>query len=145
MKTIGDILTGRAPVTLTPGVTVLEAVQRMQAERVGAILVVDPKGKLVGCFTERDLMTRVLLADSDPKEVTLRDTMTTELFTASPDDRINVVASEMQARHIRHLPVQRDGELLGMLSLRDILREHLDLKRDEVRALTSYIQGEGEA
>ncbi len=145
MKSIRDILTGRKPVSLGPEATVLDAVQAMVREHVGGVLIVDAAGSALGCFTERDLMTRVVIHGFAPEDVKLATVMTQELFTAGPDERINEIAREMQARHIRHLPVLENGVVVEMLSLRDLMREHLDLKRHEVRALTAYIQGEGEA
>ena len=116
----------------------------MLEAHIGAILIVDSKGGPLGVFTERDLMTRVVVPEREPKGVQIKEVMTRELFTVSPERRINEVAREMQERHIRHLPVVEDGVVIGMLSLRDLLREHLAEKRHEVRALTAYIQGEGE-
>ena len=142
MKTIRELITGRTPMTMEGSATALEAARRMKEEHVGAVLVVDDSQALCGVFTERDLMTRIVVAGLAPDEVRLEDVMTRELFTASPDQRVNEVAREMQSRHIRHLPVVEDGTTVAMLSLRDLLREHLDAKRNEVRALTAYIQGE---
>lgn len=144
MKTIRDILTGRRPVTLGPRATVLEAVEAMVREHVGAVLVVEA-GRVLGCFTERDLMTRVVIHGHDPRVVQLAAVMTEQLFTADPEQRINEIAREMQTRHIRHLPVVEKDVVIEVLSLRDLMREHLDLKRHEVQALTAYIKGEGEA
>jgi len=95
-------------------------------------------------FTERDLMTRVIVPGADPNNIRLAKVMTKKLFTAGPDQIIRDVAREMQTRHIRHLPVIENGAVLAILSLRDLLREHLDTKRQEVQALTAYIQGETE-
>ncbi len=145
MKSVGELLVGRKPVSMTRSATALEAARLMEKEHVGSLLVLSPEGNLEGCFTERDLMTRVVGAGKDPAATPLADVMTRELFTAAPEERVNQVAREMQARHIRHLPVLEDGKVLGMLSLRDLLREHLEAKRHEVQALTAYIQGEGEA
>jgi len=144
MKTIREVLTGKALVTLPSSATVMEAAQVMGQARIGAMLIVDEHGGAAGVFTERDLMLRVIVAGKDPDKVLLSDVMTTDVFTVSPERRINQVWREMQARHIRHLPVVENDKVIGMLSLRDLLHEHLDLKRHEVKALTAYIQGEGE-
>lgn len=145
MKSIRDILSGRKPVSFAPETGVLEAVEAMVSEHVGAVLILDPDGVLLGCFTERDLLRRLVAKGLDPKDATLESVMTTELYTVSPEERINAVARAMQDRHIRHVPVVEDGKPIEMLSLRDLLREHIDLKRHEVQALTAYIQGENEA
>ena len=144
MKSIRELLSGAAPVTLPATATVREAVEKMAQEKIGAMLVANDDGRPQGIFTERDLMTRVVLPKQDPDEVTLGDVMTADVFTLSPDKRVNEVSREMADRHIRHLPVVEDGVCIGMLGLRDLLREHLSIKRAEVKALTAYIQGEGE-
>lgn len=145
MKTIGEILTGRALISVPGSTNVLEVARRMGEARVGAMLIADDGAIPRGVFTERDLMLRVIVAGKDPAKVAVEEVMTRELFTTSPERRINDVWREMHARHIRHVPVVVDGRVIGMLSLRDLLHEHLDVKRGEVQALTAYIQGEGEA
>ena len=142
MKSIRELLSGRQPITLPSSATALEAAQTMQAAEVGAMLIVNAQGEPVGVFTERDLMVRVVVPGLDTSTVELEEVMTHNLFTVPPDRRINEVAHEMQERHIRHLPVVEEGVCIGILGLRDLLREHLSAKQDEVRTLTSYIQGE---
>ncbi len=144
MKLVGELITGRPLVMLSPEATVLDAAKTMHKEHVGAVIVAESTDKLLGCFTERDLLTRVIVAGKNPADVRLADVMTTDLYTVHPQQRVNEVGREMQARHIRHLPVVDGGKLVAMLSLRDILREHIDAKRHEVQALTAYIQGENE-
>lgn len=144
MKTIGQILTGNPVVTLPTGATALEAARSMAENRVGAILVQDPGEGPVGMFTERDLMVRVVVPGLAPAEERIEDHMTRELYSVEPDLPLNKVAQEMQARHIRHLPVIRGQEVLGMLSFRDLLRAHLEVTTGEVEALTEYIHGPGE-
>lgn len=146
MKAIGELVTGPVVHTLPVETTVLEASRLMTERRIGAVLVSDAagdEGRLVGIFTERDLMSRVVVRGSDPASVRLKDVMTADLVIADPDQPLLDVAQEMQDRHIRHIPVVRDGEVVGILSLRDILRAHLEEKVKEVDALTAYIQGEG--
>ena len=143
MKSIREILTGQKPVTISPTINVIEAAKLMKEARVGALLVKDDETGALGVFSERDLMTRVVVPGLDPEQTTVRSVMTSEIFSASPDRRINDVAVEMQDRHIRHLPVIEDGVVVAMLSLRDLLRAHIAIKRSEVQELKSYIQGEG--
>lgn len=141
MKTIRELLSGKAPVALPGSTSVLEAARTMHAEGVGAMLVASPGKAPEGLFTERDLMIRVVVPGLDPATARLEEVMTRDIFTASPERRVNEVAREMQERHIRHLPVVEDGLCIGVLGLRDLLREHLNAKKDEVRDLTAYIQG----
>ena len=141
MKSIREILSGRPPETILSSGSAFEAATRMRDAEVGALLVVDDKGAAVGVFTERDLMLRVVVPDLDVRSTIMESVMSRDLYTVSPELRINAVASEMQSRHIRHLPVLENGTVIGMLSLRDLLREHIEIKRSEVQDLTSYIQG----
>lgn len=142
MKTIREILTGRKPLSKPGSSSALEAARAMQAEQVGAVLVVDAQGNARGIFTERDLMVRVIVAGKQADAVRIEEVMSTDLFQCGPERHVNEMAREMQARHIRHLPVFEDGQLLGLLSLRDLLRAHLEIKREEVRVLHAYIKGE---
>ena len=143
MKKIGELLTGRPVVTLDAEATALDAVRAMRDQEVGAVLVTEA-GRVAGIFTERDLMLRVVAAELDPGTARLGDHMSREMVSAGPERALTDIAREMQTRHIRHLPVLRGGEVVGMLSLRDVLRELLVVKRREVQDLTAYIQGEGE-
>jgi CBS domain-containing protein len=145
MKKISELLTGRDVVTVRADATVLEAVQIMGASQVGAVMILDENRAPVGIFTERDLMVRVVLAELDPAVALVEEHMTREPFYVSPERTLSDVSHEVQKRHIRHVPVVRGGEVIGLLSVRDLLRELLQIKLEEVQALKSYIQGEGES
>jgi CBS domain-containing protein len=140
MKLISELLEGRPRVTLPPHTTVLAAARVMTDYQVGAVLIVGEDGKPLGIFTERDVMTRVLVAGLDPARTLIERVMTREMFSLPPERRLIETAREMQSRHIRHLPVITNQRFLGMLSLRDILRELLNDKTREVAELTAYIQ-----
>ncbi len=142
MKPIGEILGARAIHCLPEAATVLAAVREMSQQRVGAVLVVDTDGNLAGIFTERDLMTRVVLLGRPPESVRLAEVMTRELYTASPEELVSHVARELQERHIRHVPVVEGGRVIGVLSLRDLLRMLLAVREEELVRLTHYIQGD---
>jgi CBS domain-containing protein len=116
----------------------------MDVHRVGAMLVLDAEDKLAGIFTERDLMVRVIVPGRDPAALRLDDVMTRDLFTAAPEDRVHDVAKKLQARHIRHVPIVAAGHVVGILSLRDLLAAHLEVKEREVHDLNAYIQGTDE-
>ncbi|MEM7309245.1 MAG: CBS domain-containing protein [Planctomycetota bacterium] len=142
MKSIGELLSGQHVHTLAQSSTVLDAARLMQEAHIGAILVTGEREKLVGIFTERDLMSRVVVAGHDPGTLLLEEVMTRGLVTSTPERRVTEAAQEMQDRHIRHLPVVEDGQVVGILSLRDLLRAHLEAKVQEVDHLTAYIQGD---
>ena len=89
-------------------------------------------------------MTRVVVHGTDPSAVTVEDLMTRGVFTVSPERTVADAARELQTRHIRHVPVVRNDKVIGLLSLRDLLRALLHVKQVEVTALKAYIQGEPE-
>lgn len=145
MPTIDKLLTGRPALTLPKTATVLEAARAMERDQVGCVLVVDAEGRPEGIFTERDLMIRIVCAGRDPGGVTLDEAMTADMFTAAPSKPISEVRAQLQKRHIRHVPIIAEGRVLGVLSLRDLLRHDLEQRADEVRQLTDYIQGDAPA
>jgi CBS domain-containing protein len=131
------------PATVETTATSLDAVQVMAEEGVGAVAVVE-KGELRGIFTERDLMLRVVLKGRSPKDVKTAEVMTSPPKTAPDQTTAEDALNFMIENHIRHLPiVDKDGKLLGMLSIRNLL-EHLveDLQR-ELHSLDQYLLNDG--
>jgi CBS domain-containing protein len=116
------VLKPRRAVTLRPSATVREAIGTMLNWDIGAVLVVDEVGRLVGIFSERDLLTRV----ADPL-VDHTDRPVSEFMTAAPEtvresDSLAFVLHKMDGGGYRHLPVLKDAQPLGMISVRDMLR-----------------------
>jgi CBS domain-containing protein len=120
------------------GHTVLETVQAMVARNIGAVPVLH-KGKLVGIFSERDLMKRVVAEGHDPRSTCMAEVMTDDPLTISMNEDLENCMALMRRHGFRHLPVCHDGQLVGMVSLRDILLHDLDQKDDEVRMMRAYI------
>jgi CBS domain-containing protein len=142
MGTLEKLLSGRPLLTLAGSASALDAARAMASGPVGSILIVDGERRPVGIFTERDLMTRVIVAGLDCARTRLEDVMTRELLLGRVDDSIDAAQREMQRRHVRHLPiVGRDGRALAMLSLRDLLRYDLAEREHEVEALHDYLAG----
>lgn len=123
--------------------TVLDAVGVMARARVGAVAVVE-KAELRGIFTERDLMLRVVQQQRNPGETKVRDVMTSPVATAFDKTPDAEALSLMLDRHLRHLPILgTDGQLLGMLSIRDLFQEKVeDLKR-ELDSMDQYLLNDG--
>jgi CBS domain-containing protein len=144
MPTVGDLLSGRELLTLPSSASALDAARAMTEQRVGAVLVVDGAGELQGIFTERDLMSRVVVRAIDPGAVSLREVMTCDVYSVAPDAKVCAVRKELSRRHIRHVPVVDGGRVLGMLSLRDILRADLAEAASEVHHMQGYFLGEQE-
>ncbi len=117
---VRDVMTPN-PVTAKVGETVLEAVKKMDAIGVGAIPVVDSDGNLVGIFTERDLVRRVVAKGLDPAKVRIEEVMTPNPFTIGPDDPVEEAIRIMSKVKARHLPVvDETGRLIGIISITDI-------------------------
>jgi CBS domain-containing protein len=118
---VGQLKT-REAVTLPPTMTVKQAIQVMLAHDVGAVLIVDEVGKLVGIFSERDLLTKVASPDLDYSTRPVSAFMTSNPETVRPTDTLAFVLHKMDVGGYRHLPVLKDGQPLGMISVRDMLR-----------------------
>jgi signal-transduction protein with cAMP-binding, CBS, and nucleotidyltransferase domain len=138
---IGHLLTVQDLLILEDAATVLDAARAMTARKVGAVLLTTADGSLAGIFTERDLMARVVVPGKDPARVTLREVMTRDVFSVGPDHEVAHVRGELQRRHIRHLPVVVNGRVVGILSLRDILRADIDQMSHDVQELEKYFLG----
>jgi CBS domain-containing protein len=138
MKHIVDIASDHPTYTAPRGHTVLEVVRHMSEVGVGAMPVIDD-GKVVGIFTERDLMTRVVAAGLDPDRTPVESVMTTDLVLAEAGEPYLVSLQKMQQTGCRHLPVMQDGVLVGMVSLRDLLQVEVTEKEEEVKMIVSYM------
>jgi CBS domain-containing protein len=131
MARIADVMSLRL-VAVRPEETVQVAIARMLEQGVGSVAVCDG-GRLVGMFTERDVL-RLAGQEGGLVDVKVGDVMTTALVTIAPDDELVDAARLMGERRIRHLPVVQDGNVLGLVGIRDVLRvlvEQLWREHDE--------------
>ena len=119
-RLIPDVVHGQDVLALSPETSVREAARRMADRRIGAVLVNDGN-RLVGIFTERDVMTRVVAAGLDPDRTEIRQVMTPDPATAAPEQRALDALKLMHEGGFRHLPVVEDGRAIGIVSLRDFL------------------------
>lgn len=118
----------RLPAVVPLGVSVARAVQVLLDEDVGAVLIVDAAGLLVGIFSERDLLTKV--AGAGPiDQLRVDDYMTPKPQTVDPDDKLAFALHKMDVGGYRHLPVVRDGKPVAILSVRDVMRHMTKLCR----------------
>jgi len=139
MATIRDLISNRTIHYVEPSQTVFEAANYMVNCNVGAVPVLDDT-KLVGIFSERDIMRRVVTKGRDPLTTRISDVMTTDVRMVGPSASSEEAMCLMQTHGVRHLPVCDGRTLVGFLSLRDLLRCHLDEKSGEAEAMRSYIQ-----
>lgn len=123
----------------SPDSTVSEAVQKMGRHNIGSILVISAQRDLVGIFTERDLLQRVVLPGLDPTSTLLSDVMTKDVIVVNTDTSRDEVLQIMDTKHIRHVPVSDGAQLLGVISLRDVLRFENAEKDFEIEQLRQYI------
>ena len=138
MKKLRDIMRPGFVFTVPRYATAAEATRLMAAENVGIVSVVDGD-KLVGVFSERDVTRRVVAAGLDPDGVRVGDVMTTDLVVADADEDYRSAMLKMDQANIRHLPVVSEGRLLSMLSIRDLMRVHIDHQGEELRYLHEYL------
>jgi CBS domain-containing protein len=138
-------MTNRAPVTTSPrpvvsiakDSTVMDAVRAMVDANVGATVILDA-GRLLGVFTERDAVTRVLFKELDPAKTAVAEVMTRSVVTVREDADRSSVLKLMSEHHIRHLPVvDGEGRVLTMLSMRHLLRAEVHDLRQTVWQLVA--------
>lgn len=121
--------------------SVEEAIQLMHAKKISAVLVGD-KDKTVGIFTERDVLKCYLSKEGMPfNDIPLKDVMTSDLVVARPDEELCDIMSIMIDRGIRHLPVMENDKVIGMMSIRDIVKTQVGNLKSEIHHLKDYIVG----
>jgi CBS domain-containing protein len=136
-RTIRDIIESQQPVTASGNTLVREAARIMKQRRVGAMMVVE-QGILVGIFTERDALNRVVAEGRDANVTKLSEVMTANPDTVSPNASFNAALELMHQGRFRHVPVAENGRPLGMISVRDALGPELEsfvyemLRKDQV-------------
>ena len=139
MATIRNLLINRTIHYVQPDQTVLEAARYMVDCRVGAAPVLEGT-KLVGIFSERDIMSKVVTQGLDPRTTHIAQVMSTSLRTVDPEASCEEAMLMMQSHGIRHLAVCEGSTLVGFLSLRDLLRHKLEEKSGEADMMRAYIQ-----
>ena len=143
MPTVQDILNTKSHVVhcIDPGATVLEATQKMNQHKLGA-LVVKAEDQVVGMFTERDVLRRVVGELRNPAEVKVGEVMTHEVICCSPEMDLDEVSAIMSQRRIRHLPVcDQGGRLRGMISIGDLNAFNVTQQEAQIHFLSDYIYG----
>lgn len=131
MKQLAELIENRPLVHVAMTDNVGDVARRMREKNVGAVAVLDG-GKLVGIFSERDVVTRVVAENRDAALTPIGVVMTKDLIVADPGDEIDDAVEKMVAGNCRHLPVVKGGNLLGMISIRDLLQ--IDDERNKAKA-----------
>ncbi|MBT4935031.1 MAG: CBS domain-containing protein [Rhodospirillaceae bacterium] len=119
-----------------------DAAIEMKKSNIAAILIVDEDGKLEGIVTERDLTRRVVATDQSPKKTLLGDIMTANPDTLDPADSAGDALEMMRKRSFRHLPVSKDGKIMGMVSVRDLYSAVKADLEDNIRETEAFVFGD---
>jgi CBS domain-containing protein len=139
MKSAGDVVRGQDIATVDPAMSVAEAARVMAARHIGAVPVADGD-RIVGIFTERDALTRVIAAGLDPARTPVRDVMSSTLVVADVVESYETCLDRMRQARIRHLIVLDHDHLAGIISMRDLLAVDLDDKVETISLLNAYVQ-----
>jgi len=140
MMLIRDVIRNREPYSMKPSASVQDAAEFMAARNVGAVCVVDDDGKLLGVFSERDVVKRVVLQKSDPSSIRVGDVTSELRAVIRCDETPHQALERMELIGTRHLPVMDGERWVGMLSMRDLMRVELSEQGDEIKLLHEYIQ-----
>jgi CBS domain-containing protein len=138
MKKLRDIMRYGFLFTVDHHATVAEGVRVMTKNNVGIVSVLDGD-QLVGVFSERDVVQRVVDRGLDPASTPVAEAMTTDLVVADADEDYQSAIHKMDQANIRHLPVVSEGQLISMLSIRDLLRVNMEDKDAEIHHLHAYL------
>lgn len=141
MAAVKDILAdkGREVVSMVAAESVLNAARLMNERGIGGIVVTDDAGRMIGIFTERDILRRVVAEQRDPGTTQIADVLTTPVVTCRPEATLDQCIAIMTDKRIRHLPVVGDAGPEGLITSGDILAYRVREQRDTIDFLNSYM------
>lgn len=142
IKTVGDILRikGNDVWSTTPDATVYEALQTMAEKNVGALVVLDAN-TVVGIMSERDYARKVILHGRSSREIRVREIMTSEVYYVRPDQDIQDCMAQMTEKRVRHLPALENDQLVGIISIGDVVKALIAEHESTIKHLEDYITG----
>ncbi len=143
MKTVQQILKDKGfhIYATQPDVPTYDALKVMAEKNVGALLVLD-KGKLVGILSERDYARKVVLKGKTSPQTPVKDIMTEQVYWVRPEQTVEECMALMTDRHVRHLPVLVGSQVIGVVSIGDLVKATVDEKDFVIRQLEIYITGD---
>ena len=146
MQRVSDILKGKTKQTWTvpPDSTVYDALKLMAEKEIGAIMVVDKKGKVAGIMTERDYARKIVLKGKTSPKTLVKEIMTpvNKMFTVKPDTSVEDCMVLMTGKHIRHVPVFDGAKFVGIISIGDAVKSTISEKDVLINQLSNYIAGQ---
>ena len=142
MPTAGALLDrkGREVATIRPEHSVLEAARVMNDKRIGSLVVVDGRGRVVGILSERDILTRVVAMGRSPERTSVRTVMTEDVIVCDEDTALDELRAIMRQRRIRHIPIVDHDILTGMISIGDLNAETREALHATITTLEGYIR-----
>jgi CBS domain-containing protein len=140
---IAQILAGKGSnvISTRPEATIAEVASLLKEKRIGAVVVTDADGQLCGIISERDLARGLANHGAKLLEMNVAKLMTANVVTCSPDDGLATLMQQMTEGRFRHLPVVKDGKLIGIISIGDVVKHRLMELEAETHMLQDYIHG----
>lgn len=146
MQIVNDILKNKPKQmwTIQPNATVFEALKLMAEKEIGALIVMDKKGKVAGIMTERDYARKIALKGKTSPKTTVKEIMTpvSKMVKVKPDTSVENCMVLMTGRHIRHLPVFEGSKFMGLISIGDAVKSTISEKDVLINQLSNYIAGQ---
>jgi CBS domain-containing protein len=146
MKTVKDIIKNKNQNevwSVQPKATVFEALSLMGEKEIGALMVIDEKGKVAGIISERDYARKVILKGKASRETAVKDIMTPadQMFTVKPETSVDDCMVLITGKHIRHIPVFDNEKFVGVISIGDIVKSIIAEQETLIEQLSNYIAG----
>ena len=131
---------GKGAAHIAPDATIADFLQSLELQNADALVVSNDGSKVDGIISEHDVVRGLKEFGSDLLRKPVRELMTAKVITCTPGDRVESIAAVMVSKHVRHLPVVTNNKLVGIVSIRDVLRLHLEAVQSDADAMRGYIQ-----
>ena len=141
-KIVPNVVTRKQVATVVLEDTAFQAAKLMADKHIAALVVVDGEGKIIGIVTERDMTQRIIAAGLDGKITPVKNIMTENPDTLSPDDSAGDALELMQTRNYRHLPVTEDGKCIAVVSIRDLYASVKEALEEDIRETEAFVFGD---
>jgi CBS domain-containing protein len=145
MKSVGEVLKTKTKEvwSILPYATVFDALKLMGEKKIGALMVIDDKGKVAGIISERDYARKVILKGKASKDTKVEEIMTpaSEMFAVKPENSAEECMILMTGKHVRHLPVFEKDKFIGVVSIGDVVKSIISEQEALIEHLSGYIAG----
>ena len=131
---------GKGAAHIAPDATIADFIQSLELQNADALVVRNDGSRVDGIISEHDVVRGLNKFGSDLLRKPVRELMTAKVITCTPSDRVESIAAVMVSKHVRHLPVITNDKLVGIVSIRDLLRLHLEAVQSDADAMRGYIQ-----